>query len=98
MGKPEHDSDDVPVSTLERYVRRLCPELILYISEEEYAGESIEAQLQSAGWKGPEILEAMAKWEQLRSKETRRTWKKRALVVAMTLLLPAAGIVLQGAR
>lgn len=97
LQKQECTSENIPVSTLERYVRRLCPEIILYTSDEQYAGESIELQLQNANWKGPDTRKALAKWQWLHGKDGRHAWRKRALVATTGLLLTVAGWMLQGA-
>ena len=98
----EHASQNVPIPTLERFVRERCPELVLYTSEERHAGESIESQLQGARWQGPEISQAMDRWERVHKKVTRRRWKNRVIFLAKGaaagLLLSVAGTLLQGTR
>lgn len=96
QSKQEHPYINIPVPTLERFIRRRCPELTLYTSEEQYAGESVETQLRIANWKGPEISHAMNRWTRIQEKETYRTWRNRAFFVATGVFLSIAGSMLQG--
>eukprot|EP00584_Thalassiosira_punctigera_P009187 CAMPEP_0172531676 /NCGR_PEP_ID=MMETSP1067-20121228/4981_1 /TAXON_ID=265564 ORGANISM="Thalassiosira punctigera, Strain Tpunct2005C2" /NCGR_SAMPLE_ID=MMETSP1067 /ASSEMBLY_ACC=CAM_ASM_000444 /LENGTH=513 /DNA_ID=CAMNT_0013316077 /DNA_START=312 /DNA_END=1851 /DNA_ORIENTATION=- len=72
--------DTVPA--LERFIRKRCPGLTLYTSEEKYNGESVESQLRIAGWNGPELSKAKQRWDQIQRKEIDRTWRNRAFFVA----------------
>lgn len=95
-------SHSAPILTLEQFVRKRCPELTLYASDEQYKGESVESQLQGARWQGPDISVATDRWKRLHKIETHRTWRNRAIFVAKGavtgLLLSVVGILLQGTR
>jgi len=86
--------DTVPA--LERFIRKRCPGLTLYTSEEKYNGESVESQLRIAGWNGPELSKAKQRWDQIQRKEIDRTWRNRAFFVATAVILSVAGSMLQG--
>ncbi|KAL3763221.1 hypothetical protein ACHAW5_005181 [Stephanodiscus triporus] len=82
---------DVSVETLERFVLKSFPELILYSADEQYRGISVESQLRIANWKSPELNHAIEKWKSVQERETRRIWTNRSLFVVSGILLSIAG-------
>jgi len=98
QSKQDHPTTDTVSITLEKFIRKRCPEITLFTSEEHYDGESFESQLRIANWKGPELSHAMHRWKQVYGNEVHRTWKNRAFIVATGMILAVAGSILRGSK
>jgi len=96
QSKQDHPATDALSIALEKFIRKRCPEITLFTSEELNDGESVESQLRIANWKGPEPSHAMHRWKHIYGNEVHRTWKNRALVVATGVILTVAGSILRG--
>jgi len=94
-GSKQEQPENVQVPDLEQFIRKRCPGLVLYASEEKYRGESVESQLNTVNWEGPDASDAMRRWTEIREGETRRTWRNRGMVVATGVLLAIVGSIFQ---
>ncbi|KAL7548867.1 hypothetical protein ACHAWF_012133 [Thalassiosira exigua] len=98
-GRPEQAAPiDADINAIEQFVKGRCPEIALYAGKDAACCESVEGQLRSAGWKGPnDVAHAEGAWERVRDGEARRVRRKRALMVAATgVLLSVMGALLSG--
>ena len=82
------------IPELESFIRSRLPAITLYTMDEKYSGESVESQLQSAGWKGPELSQAFDQWEHVHKQEVYRTWRNRFVLVATSVILSIGGSLL----
>ncbi|KAL7471973.1 hypothetical protein ACHAXS_012290 [Conticribra weissflogii] len=78
------------IPKLEKFIRSWYPQIVLHKSDERYQGESVESQLQAAGWKRPEISEAFLEWKEVHRQEVYRTWRNGFFVVAAGAILSFA--------
>lgn len=75
------------IPKMEKFIRSWYPQIILHKSDEVYQGESVESQLQSAGWKRPEVSVAFHEWKEMHGQEVYRTWRNGFFVVAAGAIL-----------
>ena len=81
---------------LEDFVRRQCPGVMLYPSDETFARTSVETQLRGTGWKAPDEGRSTSRWEEASERERMRTVRRRVVIAATggAALLAIAGLML----
>lgn len=81
------------IPKLERYIRRIHPNIVLYAADERYKGESVESQLKNSGWEGQnDVSGALEEWKQIQA-ESYKTWRNRALL-ASSVAVSIIGLIL----
>ena len=70
----DHTSSNL-MAELEHFIRKTCPDAILYSSDESCDDTSIESQLKAAGWPVSSVNCALDRWELMCQRRTRATQK-----------------------
>lgn len=82
------------INELEQFIRKTCPNIILYTSDEIYRGTSIESQLEAAGLKESDISLALEKWDNLCKDKNAHKKKIGLLFVSGVVLSVAASLMI----
>lgn len=88
--------NDVLVETLEKFVRKHSPDLILYSADELYRDMSVESQLRIANWKGSGLHDAIDNWKSVQEGVRLKIRTSRLLIVVSGVILSVVTSMLRG--